>query len=114
MTSGYWKIKKDGTRFKNMTKCDHCDGTGFQYKELPEKAGLQVTPTVALASAGGFKTDKNTLVELEKTQRNPEVKKFLNSLIRLSAIDTYVVRLLRVLKGIREVTPYFTLTLINV
>ena len=100
---GYWKIKKDGTRFKNMTKCDHCNGTGFQYKELSEMAGLQVTPTVALASAGGFKTDKNTLVELEKTQRNPEVKKFLNSLIRLSAIDTYRSSFIEgIKKGIRE------------
>ena len=100
---GYYKIKKDGTKFKNMTKCDHCNGTGFEYKELPERAGLQVTPIVALASAGGFKTDKNTLVDLEKTQKNPEVKKFLNSLIRLSAIDTYRSSFIEgIKKGIRE------------
>ena len=100
---GYYKIKKDGTKFKNMTKCDHCNGTGFEYKELPERAGLQVTPIVALASAGGFKTDKNTLVDLEKTQKNSEVKKFLNSLIRLSAIDTYRSSFIEgIKKGIRE------------
>ena len=83
------KYKKDGTPYKNTTKCVHCEGTGFIYKELGDIAGLKVNPTLALASAGGFKTDKHTLVELERGQNNPEVKKFLNSLIRLSAIDTY-------------------------
>ena len=83
------KYKKDGTPYKNTTKCVHCEGTGFIYKELGDIAGLKVNPTLALASAGGFKTDKHTLVELERGQNNQEVKKFLNSLIRLSAIDTY-------------------------
>ncbi len=83
------KYKKDGTPYKNTTKCVHCEGTGFIYKELGDIAGLKVNPTLALASAGGFKTDKHTLVELERGQSNQEVKKFLNSLIRLSAIDTY-------------------------
>ena len=88
-TGSIQKYKKNGTPYKNISKCIECDASGFVYRELSEVAGLKVTPTIAIAAVGGFKTDKNTLVELEKTQGNKEVKKFLNSLIRLSAIDTY-------------------------
>ena len=88
-TGGIQKYKKDGTPYKNVTKCVECDATGFVYKDLSEVAGLKINPVIALSASGGFKTDKHTLVELERGQSNQEVKKFLNSLIRLSAIDTY-------------------------
>jgi DNA polymerase I-like protein with 3'-5' exonuclease and polymerase domains len=88
-TGGTQKYKKDGTPYKNITKCVECNATGFVYKDLSEIAGLKINPVIALSASGGFKTDKHTLVELERGQSNPEVKKFLNSLIRLSAIDTY-------------------------
>jgi len=88
-TGGIQKYKKDGTPYKNITKCVECNATGFVYKDLSEIAGLKINPVIALSASGGFKTDKHTLVELERGQSNQEVKKFLNSLIRLSAIDTY-------------------------
>ena len=88
-TGGIQKYKKDGTPYKNITKCVECNATGFVYKALSEIAGLKINPVIALSASGGFKTDKHTLVELERGQSNQEVKKFLNSLIRLSAIDTY-------------------------
>ena len=85
----YYKVKKNGEKFKKPTKCEHCEGLGVLYLEVDEVAGLRIRPKLELASAGGFKTDKITLTENIKTTTNPQVKKFLESLVRLSAIDTY-------------------------
>jgi len=85
----YYKVKKNGEKFKKPTKCEHCEGLGVLYLEVDEVAGLRIRPKLELASAGGFKTDKITLTEHLRTTTDPDVKKFLESLIRLSAIDTY-------------------------
>ena len=85
----YYKVKKDGSNFKKATKCPHCLGKGVVYENLPERGGLNISPRVSLASAGGFKTDKNTLTTLLNEVTDPEAKKFLESIIRLSAIETY-------------------------
>ena len=85
----YYKVKKDGSIFKKATKCPHCLGKGIVYDNLPERGGLNISPRVSLASAGGFKTDKNTLTTLLKEVTDPEAKKFLESIVRLSAIETY-------------------------
>ena len=85
----YYKLKKDGSNFKKPTKCEYCEGLGVLYLEVDEVAGLGIKPKLELASAGGFKTDKITLTEHLRTNTDPDVKKFLESLIRLSAIDTY-------------------------
>ena len=85
----YYKVKKDGSNFKKATKCPHCLGKGVVYENLPERGGLNISPRVSLASAGGFKTDKNTLTTLLKEVTDPEAKKFLESIVRLSAIETY-------------------------
>ena len=85
----YYKVKKDGSNFKKATKCPHCLGKGIVYENLPERGGLNISPRVSLASAGGFKTDKNTLTTLLKEVTDPEAKKFLESIVRLSAIETY-------------------------
>jgi DNA polymerase I-like protein with 3'-5' exonuclease and polymerase domains len=85
----FYKMKKNGEQFKNPTKCSGCDGKGFIYQDLKERAGLNIKPSVALASAGGFKTDKLTLQALLNQATNTEGKKFLESIIRLSAIETY-------------------------
>jgi len=85
----YYKVKKNGDKFKKPTKCEYCEGLGVLYLEVDEVAGLRIRPKLELASAGGFKTDKITLTENIKTTTNPQVKKFLESLVRLSAIDTY-------------------------
>jgi DNA polymerase I-like protein with 3'-5' exonuclease and polymerase domains len=85
----YYKVKKNGEKFKKPTKCEYCEGLGVLYLEVDEVAGLRIRPKLELASAGGFKTDKITLTEHLRTTTDPDVKKFLESLIRLSAIDTY-------------------------
>ena len=85
----YYKVKKDGSNFKKATKCPHCLGKGIVYENLPERGGLNISPRVSLASAGGFKTDKNTLTTLLNEVTDPEAKKFLESIVRLSAIETY-------------------------
>jgi len=85
----YYKVKKDGSNFKKATKCPHCLGKGVVYENLPERGGLNISPRVSLASAGGFKTDKNTLATLLNEVTDPEAKKFLESIVRLSAIETY-------------------------
>ncbi len=85
----YYKKKKDGSNFKKPSKCEYCEGLGVLYLEVDEVAGLGIKPRSELASAGGFKTDKITLTEHLRTTTDPDVKKFLESLIRLSAIDTY-------------------------
>lgn len=85
----YYKVKKDGSNFKKPSKCWYCQGVGVLYLEVDEVAGLGIKPKSGLASAGGFKTDKITLTEHLRTTTDPDVKKFLESLIRLSAIDTY-------------------------
>ena len=85
----YYKLKKDGSNFKKATKCPHCLGKGVVYENLPERGGLNISPRVSLASAGGFKTDKNTLTTLLNEVTDPEAKKFLESIVRLSAIETY-------------------------
>ena len=85
----YYKVKKDGSNFKKATKCPHCLGKGIVYDNLPERGGLNISPRVSLASAGGFKTDKNTLATLLNEVTDPEAKKFLESIVRLSAIETY-------------------------
>ena len=86
---GYFKIKKDGTNFKKQTKCEVCAGKGTIYIDLEDRGGLNLPPRLSLASAGGFKTDKNTLSMLLNEVTEPEAKKFIESIVRLSAIETY-------------------------
>ena len=86
---GYFKIKKDGANFKKQTKCEVCAGKGIIYIDLEDRGGLNLPPRLSLASAGGFKTDKNTLSMLLNEVTNPEAKKFIESIVRLSAIETY-------------------------
>jgi len=85
----YYKVKKDGSNFKKATKCSQCMGKGVVYENLPDRGGLNISPRVSLASAGGFKTDKNTLTTLLDVVTDLEAKNFLKSIIRLSAIETY-------------------------
>ena len=86
---GYFKVKKDGTNFKKQTKCEVCAGKGTIYIDLEDRGGLNLPPRLSLASAGGFKTDKNTLSMLLNEVTEPEAKKFIESIVRLSAIETY-------------------------
>ena len=85
----FFKTKKNGERFKKATKCQMCDGRGFLLEDTKERAGLNIKPSVALAASGGFKTDKITLNNLMNQVQDPDAKKFLESIVRLSAIETY-------------------------
>ena len=99
----YYKTKKDGSNFKNSTKCPHCQGTGFIYQPTKDKAGLGVSVSLALASAGGFKTDKITINEIMDKVRSQKGKDFLNSIVRLSAIETYRGSFIQgIVKGIKS------------
>ena len=88
-SGGYFKVKKDGTNFKKQTKCEVCAGKGTIYIDLEDRGGLNLPPRLSLASAGGFKTDKNTLNMLLDEVTEPRAKKFIESIVRLSAIETY-------------------------
>ena len=90
----YYKTKKDGTRWKNPTKCPACRGAGFVYIPMPKIAGLTMNPRdIHDVSANGFATDKSTLVRLlsvAKYKQNIKAEEFLKSSIRLNAVDVYL------------------------
>ena len=89
-----YKIKKDGTRWKNPTKCKTCSGRGYTLIPLHKVAGLHMNPRDVLdVSANGFATDKTTLVRLlavAKHNGNKNAVKFLTSAVRLNAVDVYL------------------------
>jgi len=86
------KIKKDGTPWKNKTKCPHCEGSGYIYKNTKERAGLGVAvPGYQFASAGGFSAGKDAIEYLlEHRDLSKENKKFLQLLEEYSAIKVYL------------------------
>ena len=90
----FYKIKKDGSRWKNATRCKSCGGDGFIQAPLPKIGGLTMNPSGIMdVSASGFATDKTTLVRLLNSavhKGNDEAVKFLKSSIRLNAVDVYL------------------------
>ena len=53
------KIKKDGSPFKNYTKCSECDGDGYIYTPMAKIAGFRQRPrNVYDISESGFRTDR--------------------------------------------------------
>ena len=90
----YYKRKKDGSNYKNPTKCVTCNGRGYILKELPKLAGLKFTPPSAhWHSANGFSTSKDKLEYLSNVSTNKgmeEAALFLSKITRLSAVDTYL------------------------
>jgi DNA polymerase I-like protein with 3'-5' exonuclease and polymerase domains len=102
------KIRKDGTPFAKTTKCKNCSiksyshledkwidqPTGIIYENTKELAGLKISPSgVDDTAAHGFSTDKTTLQALADTARvsgKEEAALFLEGLIRLSAVETYL------------------------
>lgn len=97
-----YKIKKDGSNFAKPSKCLTCEGRGSIYIDLADRAGLDMKPSLNLASAGGFKTDKKTLEALVY-KSSGRVRKFITSLVRLSAIETYRASFIGgILRGIKS------------
>jgi len=90
----FYKVKKDGSNFKNATKCTVCVGRGYVLKEQPILAGLKFTaPSVKWHSANGFSTSKSNLEFLERIAKSKGMEgeaSFLFKIRRLSAIDTYL------------------------
>lgn len=86
------KIRKDGSLFKNATKCGECGGEGLVYEQLKEVAGFKLSPrNVDDVSSGGFSTDKDTLTyHLSLLEKGTDVYEALTRLIRLGAIDVYL------------------------
>ena len=88
------KIKKDGTPYKNDTKCSNCEGSGYLFKPTKAIAGLKFNPpTAKWVSANGFSVNKNMLGILQnvsKKNNKMEAYNFLADLQRLSALDTYL------------------------
>ena len=88
------KIKKDGTPYKNVSKCESCKGLGAHYTDTGDIAGLRCKPRDSTyASINGFKTDKITLghlLEDAKANNNVIAIKFLGGIIRLHAVNTYL------------------------
>jgi len=90
----YYKKKKDGSDFKNPTRCATCNGAGYVLKDTNQLAGLKFTaPSVKWHSANGFSTSKNNLEFLERVAKSKgmdEAVNFLSKIRRLSALDTYL------------------------
>ena len=90
----FFKQKKDGSNYKNATKCGTCIGRGYALNELPKLAGLKFNSTSAKwHSANGFSTSKDKLEYLRNVSTNKgmeEAASFLSKLTRLSAVDTYL------------------------
>jgi len=88
------KTKKDGTPFARTNKCTTCDATGFMYTNSTNIAGLKFfPPTAKWVSHSGFSTSKDSLVFLEGIARSKgmtEAETFLQSVRRLSAVETYL------------------------
>lgn len=84
------QTKKDGTPFKNMTKCSSCKGEGMLFTETEAIGGFNwKARNVQEVSQGGFKTDKETLKKIS-TFAEGSLKDFVDSIIRYSAIETYL------------------------
>ena len=90
----FFKRKKDGSNFKNSTKCPTCSARGYVLKELPALAGLKFNaPSAKWHSANGFTTSKISLEFLENVATGKGMEDaavFLYKLRRLSALDTYL------------------------
>lgn len=93
-TGKVFKVKKDGGLFKKATKCPECDAVGLKFKDLPEVAGFKFNPPDAnWVTANGFATDKEhieVLVGVARSKGMKEAEDFLQAVIRLNAVNTYL------------------------
>ena len=90
------KVKKDGTPYAKPNNCATCNASGFLFLDTNEIAGLRFGRDVdnpKWISANGFSTSKDNLVYLEgiaRSRGNARAEKFLSSVRRLSAVETYL------------------------
>ena len=84
------RIKKDGSPFKNYSKCSDCDGDGYIYTPMAKVAGFRQRPrSVYDIAESGFRTDKITLNKIA-SEAEGEFKQFIDSIVRHNAVDTYL------------------------
>ena len=84
------RIKKDGSPYKNYTKCDECNGEGYTYSNMGRVAGFQQRPrSVYDIAEAGFRTDKLTLTKIAG-EAEGEFKTFIDAIVRHNAVDTYL------------------------
>ena len=87
------RFTKAGKLRKNPVKCKECTD-GVIYTKTTKRAGLRLEPeSAADASVHGFKTDKHTikrLIEQAREKNNDFAVLFLEKLVRLSSIKTYL------------------------
>ena len=84
------RIKKDGSPYKNYTKCSECDGDGYVYTPMAKVAGFRQRPrSVYDIAESGFRTDRITLSKIA-SEAEGEFKEFIDSIVRHNAVDTYL------------------------
>ena len=84
------RIKKDGSPYKNYTKCSDCDGEGYIYSPIAKIAGFRQRPrNVYDIAESGFRTDKLTLNKIA-AEAEGEFKEFIDAIVRHNAVDTYL------------------------
>jgi DNA polymerase I-like protein with 3'-5' exonuclease and polymerase domains len=84
------RIKKDGSPFKNYTKCSDCDGEGYIYTPMAKVAGFRQRPrSVYDVAESGFRTDRITLSKIS-SEAEGEFKEFIDAIVRHNAVDTYL------------------------
>ena len=84
------KIKKDGSPYKNYTKCVDCDGDGYIYVSMGKVAGFRQRPrSVYDVAESGFRTDRITLNKIA-SEAEGEFKEFIDAIVRHNAVDTYL------------------------
>jgi len=84
------KLKKDGSPYKNYTKCPDCDGDGYLYTPMAKIAGFRQVPrSVYDIAESGFRTDRITLNKIA-AEAEGEFKDFIDAIVRHNAVDTYL------------------------
>jgi len=88
------KVKKDGTLYAKLPKCNTCHSLGYIFVPTQQIAGLKFNvPSVKWVSANGFSVNKKMLEVLQhvtKRTNSETAYSFLYDLQRLSALDTYL------------------------
>lgn len=83
-------FKSNSLQSSKISKCTVCSGQGILFQRLSEIAGFKIVPKGAKdTAAGGFSTDKQTIVEL-LGRVSGSAKEFISAYTRYSQIDTYL------------------------
>lgn len=90
--SGYVQLyKMNGDPCKRKNICKTCDKKGYVFINRTEYAGLKLKPKATTwCSAGGFKTDGDTIEELLKDNLSDTARMFLEAVSRRNSISTYL------------------------